>query len=232
LAGTLRVRRWLIAATKSIDRITPEILLRAYAVGLFPMAESRDDTTLFWVDPHARGVLPLDRFHLPKRLKRVLRQDKFEVRCDTAFADVLDGCAEPTERRPDTWINTEIRELYLALFNMGHAHSIECWIDGQLAGGLYGVALGGAFFGESMFSREPDASKIALAHLVARLRKGGFTLLDTQFVTDHLKRFGAVEVPRAEYRAMLSQALSVLAQFPRDIEGRVEDWLPDDETAE
>lgn len=198
----------MIAATKSIDRITPEILLRAYAVGLFPMAESRDDTTLFWVDPHARGVLPLDRFHLPKRLKRVLRQGRFEPRCDTAFAEVLDGCAEPTARRPDTWINSEIRDLYLALFNMGHAHSVECWREGRLVGGLYGVALGGAFFGESMFSREPDASKIALAHLVARLRRGGFTLLDTQFATRHLERFGCVEIAREEYLERLEQALT------------------------
>jgi leucyl/phenylalanyl-tRNA--protein transferase len=216
----------MIAATRSIDRITPEILLRAYAVGLFPMAESRDDPTLFWVDPHARGVLPLDKFHLPRRLRRLLRQARFEIRCDSAFADVLDGCAESTERRPDTWINREIRELYLALFRMGHAHSVEAWRAGRLVGGLYGVALGGAFFGESMFSREAESSKVALAHLVARLRKGGFVLLDTQFVTDHLKRFGAVEVPRAEYRVMLSRALAVVAHFPRALDGPAEAWLP------
>lgn len=217
----------MIAATRSIDRITPEILLRAYAVGLFPMAESRDDPTLFWVDPHSRGVLPLETFHLPKRMRRLLRQARFEIRCDSAFPEVLDGCAESTERRPDTWINREIRELYLALFAMGHAHSVEAWRDGRLCGGLYGVALGGAFFGESMFSREPDTSKIALAHLVARLRKGGFALLDTQFVTDHLKRFGAVEVPRAEYRVMLSRALSVVAHFPRELGAELETWLPE-----
>ena len=190
------------------------------------MAESRDDPTLFWVDPHSRGVLPLDSFHLPKRLRRVLRADRFVVRCDSAFAEVLDGCAESTERRPDTWINQEIRDLYLGLFELGHAHSVECWRDGLLMGGLYGVALGGAFFGESMFSREPDASKIALVHLVARLRRGSFVLLDTQFVTDHLRRFGALEVPRAEYRVLLARALSVVAHFPRLLDGKVEDWLP------
>ena len=216
----------MIPATKSIERITPEILLRAYSVGLFPMAESRDDPTLFWVDPHSRGVLPLDRFHLPKRLRRALRNDRFEVRCDGDFPGVLEGCAEATQRRPETWINREIRELYLALNRMGHAHSVECRCSGQLAGGLYGVALGGAFFGESMFSREPDASKIALAHLVARLRQGGFVLLDTQFVTEHLKRFGAVEIARAEYRAKLNQALAVKAQFPRELDRPVEELLP------
>jgi len=216
----------VIAATRSIDRITPEILLRAYAVGLFPMAESRDDPTLFWVDPHSRGVLPLDKFHVPRRLRRVVRQGGFEVRCDVAFEATLDGCAESTERRPDTWINREIRDLYLALHRMGHAHSVETWQDGALVGGLYGVALGGAFFGESMFSRVPDASKVALVHLVARLRQGGFVLLDTQFVTDHLKRFGAIEVPRAEYRVMLSRALAVVASFPRTIEGGIDALLP------
>jgi leucyl/phenylalanyl-tRNA--protein transferase len=216
----------MIPATKSIDRITPEILLRAYAVGLFPMAESRDDPTLFWVDPHSRGMLPLDLFHLPKRLRRVLRQGRFEVSVDRDFAGTLAGCGEPTSRRPETWINHEIRELYLALNAMGHAHSVECRRGGRLVGGLYGVALGGAFFGESMFSREPDASKIALAHLVARLRQGGFALLDTQFVTEHLKRFGAVEVSRAEYRQKLAAALAVNARFPRELDRPVEEWLP------
>jgi leucyl/phenylalanyl-tRNA--protein transferase len=202
------------------------VLLRAYAVGLFPMAESRDDPALFWVDPHSRGVLPLDRFHLPKRVKRVLRQGRFEARVDHDFAAVLEGCGEETSRRPETWINREIRELYLALHAQGHAHSVECWRAGRLAGGLYGVALGGAFFGESMFSREPDASKIALAHLVALLRLGGFALLDTQFVTEHLKRFGAVEIARAEYRELLAKALAVEAKFPRELERPVEELLP------
>ena len=217
----------MIPATKSIERITPEILLRAYAVGLFPMAESRDDPTLFWVDPHSRGMLPLDKFHLPKRLRRALRGNRFEVRVDGDFAATLEGCGEPTKRRPETWINTEIRELYLALNAMGCAHSVECRRAGRLVGGLYGVALGGAFFGESMFSREPDASKIALAHLVARLRQGGFTLLDTQFVTEHLKRFGAIEITRAEYRDKLAAALAVPAQFPRELDRPVEEWLPE-----
>lgn len=217
----------MIPATKSIDRITPEILLRAYAVGLFPMAESRDDPTLFWVDPHTRGMLPLDKFHLPKRLRRILRQGKFDVRVDGDFAGTLDGCGEPTARRPETWINHEIRALYLALHAMGHAHSVECWRGGKLVGGLYGVALGGAFFGESMFSREPDASKIALAHLVARLRRGGFTLLDTQFVTEHLKRFGAIEITRADYREKLNAALAVAARFPLELDRPVEELLPE-----
>ena len=216
----------MIPATKSLDKITPEILLRAYSVGLFPMAESRDDPTLFWVDPHSRGMLPLDRFHLPKRLRRVLRQGKFEARVDSDFPATLDGCGEPTDRRPETWINQEIRGLYLSLHAMGHAHSVECWREGKLVGGLYGVALGGAFFGESMFSREPDASKIALAHLVARLRQGGFVLLDTQFVTEHLKRFGAIEVTRADYREKLAEALAVKARFPRELERPVEELLP------
>ena len=203
----------MIAATRSIDRITPEILLRAYAVGLFPMAESRDDPTLFWVDPHSRGVLPLDKFHLPKRLRRTLRQDRFEVRCDSDFEGTLDGCAQSTERRPDTWINKEIRDLYLALNRMGHAHSVETWHDGKLVGGLYGVALGGAFFGESMFSRERDASKVALVHLAARLRAGGFKLLDTQFVTEHLRQFGTGEVPREQFHGLLEAALKDDADF-------------------
>jgi leucyl/phenylalanyl-tRNA--protein transferase len=190
------------------------------------MAESRDDPALFWVDPHGRGVLPLDRFHLPRRVRRVLRQGRFEARVDSDFAAVLQGCGEPTARRPETWINREIRELYLALHAQGHAHSVECWRSGRLAGGLYGVALGGAFFGESMFSREPDASKIALAHLVALLRQGGFALLDTQFVTEHLKRFGAVEIPRQEYRGLLARALAAPARFPRALDRPVEEWLP------
>jgi len=203
----------MIAATRSIDRITPEILLRAYAVGLFPMAESRDDPTLFWVDPHSRGVLPMEKFHLPKRLRRILRQGRFEVRCDSAFEDTLDGCAQSTERRPDTWINREIRELYLALHRMGHAHSVEAWLDGELVGGLYGVSLKGAFFGESMFSRERDASKVALVHLVARLKLGGYLLLDTQFITEHLAQFGTIEISKRAYRQRLAAALKTTGEF-------------------
>lgn len=197
--------------------LTPETLLRAYAVGLFPMAEQRDQATLYWIDPEKRGILPLDEFHIPRRLKRKVLSEAFEIRCDTAFDAVIGCCAEPTPDRPDTWINDEIVELYTGLFEMGRAHSVECWRDGELAGGLYGVALGAAFFGESMFSRVTDASKVALVHLVARLRKGGFRLLDVQFVTPHLSRFGAVEIPRDGYRHLLSDALDRSATFYRDL---------------
>lgn len=193
--------------------LTPETLLRAYAVGLFPMAERRDDQTLFWIDPEKRGILPIDRFHLPRRLARKLRRRPFEVRCDSAFEDVIRECAAPADDRPETWINEEIVALYTDLNQMGRAHSVECWRDGRLVGGLYGVTLGAAFFGESMFSRETDASKIALAHLVARLRKGGFSLLDVQFVTGHLSRFGAVEILRSGYRHLLAEALDRSATF-------------------
>jgi leucyl/phenylalanyl-tRNA---protein transferase len=193
--------------------LSPDLLLRAYAAGLFPMAESAEDPDLFWIDPDPRGVLPLDRFHLPRRLKRTLRAGQYEVRVDTAFDAVMRGCAEPTELRPKTWINEEIFRLYGALHEQGYAHSVEAWRAGELVGGLYGVALRGVFFGESMFSRSADASKVALVHLVARLVKGGFRLLDTQFVTDHLRRFGAVEIPRADYHRQLERALAVEAYF-------------------
>jgi leucyl/phenylalanyl-tRNA--protein transferase len=193
--------------------LSPDLLLRAYAAGLFPMAESAEDPDLFWIDPDPRGVLPLDRFHLPRRLKRTLRSGQYEVRVDTAFDAVMRGCAEPTEMRPKTWINEEIFRLYGALYEQGYAHSVEAWRAGELVGGLYGVALRGVFFGESMFSRSPDASKVALVHLVARLVKGGFRLLDTQFVTEHLRRFGAVEIPRADYHQQLERALGVEAYF-------------------
>ncbi len=209
------------------DEITPELLLRAYAVGLFPMAESRDDPILFWVDPHFRGVLPLDGFYVPRSLRKVLRQGRFEVRCDGAYREVMENCAQSTPDRPNTWINSEILDLYVSLFDMGYAHSIECWFDGELVGGLYGVALGGAFFGESMFTRANDASKVALAHLVARLRLGGFSLLDTQFLTDHLARFGALEVPRADYKQMLQAALRRQAHFPLTLDRPVLELLPD-----
>ncbi len=194
--------------------LTPELLLRAYAAGIFPMAEDAEDREVFWVDPEQRGVLPLDDFHLPRRLRRVLRQELFEIRCDSAFAEVVRGCAEPRPERPKTWINNEIVQLYTALFRRGFAHSVECWHGGALVGGLYGVALGGAFFGESMFSRVTEASKVALAQLVARLRLGGFRLLDTQFVTPHLERFGAIEIPRRQYHRELAAALQVEAYFP------------------
>ncbi|HTI88151.1 MAG TPA: leucyl/phenylalanyl-tRNA--protein transferase, partial [Alphaproteobacteria bacterium] len=192
-----------------------DILLRTYAAGIFPMAESADDPTLFWVDPDRRGVLPLDTFHVSRKLQKTLRSEKFEVRLDTAFTDVITSCGEAHEGRPSTWINGEIIRLYAGLHRMGHAHSIETWRDGRLVGGLYGVALGGAFFGESMFSREPDASKVALCHLVARLRRGGFKLLDTQFVTKHLSQFGVREISRAEFRRLLAHALDISAEFDR-----------------
>ncbi len=198
--------------------LNPEILLRAYAVGLFPMAERRDDQTLYWIDPEKRGILPLDGFHIPRRLRRTVRQRVYEIRCDTEFNTVIHACAEPGSNRDETWINDEIVDLYNNLFEMGRAHSVECWRDGTLVGGLYGVALGGAFFGESMFSTERDASKVALVHLVARLRKGEFKLLDTQFVTKHLSQFGAVEIPRGGYRQLLSSALDGKATFYREID--------------
>jgi leucyl/phenylalanyl-tRNA--protein transferase len=197
--------------------LTPDLLLRAYATGLFPMAESAEDPGLFWVDPEHRGILPLDGLHLPRRLKKTVRGGKFIVTADCDFAGVIQGCAQRTTTRKSTWINDEIMRLYASLYAMGTAHSIECWAGGfpggTLAGGLYGVALGGAFFGESMFSRETDASKVALVHLVARLRRGGFTLLDTQFVTQHLSRFGAIEITRRAYRKRLEAALNVKARF-------------------
>lgn len=196
--------------------LTPELLLRAYAAGIFPMAEAADDPEVFWVDPEHRGILPLDAFHLPRRLARTIRRDIFEVRCDSAFEAVVRGCAESTADRPKTWINDEIVRLYGALHRLGFAHSIETWRDGELVGGLYGVALGGAFFGESMYSRITDASKVALAHLVARLKLGGFRLLDTQFVTEHLQQFGATEVSRAQYHRRLTAALAIKAYLPRE----------------
>lgn len=201
-----------------LTEITPDLVLRAYRAGLFPMAERRDGDRLYWLDPELRGVQPLDAFHLPRRLARTVLADVFEVRCDSAFAEVMAGCAAPTPDRPETWINPEIERLFSALHLMGYAHSIECWQQGRLVGGLYGVALGGAFFGESMFSTVRDASKVALVHLVARLRLGGFRLLDTQFVTEHLARFGAVEIPRAEYRRRLLLALEAPARFLADPE--------------
>jgi leucyl/phenylalanyl-tRNA--protein transferase len=194
--------------------LTPELLLRAYAAGIFPMAESAEDPELFWVDPVRRGILPLDAFHVPRRLKRSIRGTRLEITCDEDFAGVMRGCAEPTPDRPQTWINRQILGVYTALHERGFAHSVEARLEGALVGGLYGVAIGGAFFGESMFSRVADASKIALAHLVARLRQGGFRLLDTQFVTEHLQHFGAIEISRARYRRLLAEALAVEAYFP------------------
>ena len=190
------------------SEITPEVLLRAYACGIFPMAESADDPSLFWVEPELRGVIPLTGFRVSSRLARTVRSDAFTVTVNQAFTAVMDGCAEPQPGREDTWINRRIRELYSGLYELGHCHSVECWQDGDLVGGLYGVSLGRAFFGESMFHRARDASKVALVHLVARLIAGGFELLDTQYVTEHLKTFGAVEIPRRRYTGLLEKALT------------------------
>lgn len=193
--------------------ITPQVLLKAYACGIFPMAESADDPGIYWIEPERRGILPLEDFHVPRRLQRTIRQDKFSIRIDTAFDAVIEGCAAPGENRRRTWINGRIHRLYSDLYRIGHCHSVEAWQGDALVGGLYGVRLGGAFFGESMFTGVRDASKVALVHLVARLRAGGFTLLDSQFLTDHLARFGAIEVNRRVYQAQLEAALALDADF-------------------
>ena len=193
--------------------LTPDILLRAYATGLFPMADGTAESALYWIDPDLRGVLPLDEFHIPRRLTRTVRQDLFKVRIDTAFETVIRACAEPEAGRESTWINDEIVILYTALHRGGNAHSVECWQDDRLCGGLYGVSMGAAFFGESMFTRRADASKVALVHLVARLKVGGFRLLDTQFVTRHLEIFGAREISRDAYQRRLVEALAVEGDF-------------------
>jgi leucyl/phenylalanyl-tRNA--protein transferase len=192
-------------------RLNADLLLRAYAAGVFPMADSADADEVFWVDPQERGIIPLDSFHLSRRLRRTVREAPFEIYCDRNFVGVMQSCAAATGDRPKTWINEEIVAAYAELHGRGHAHSIETWLGGELVGGLYGVNLGGAFFGESMFSRVTDASKVALADLVARLRLGGFALLDVQFVTPHLARFGAVAVPRNRYRKLLGEALAAPA---------------------
>jgi leucyl/phenylalanyl-tRNA--protein transferase len=197
--------------------LTPQILLGAYASGIFPMAESRHDADLYWIDPDVRGVLPLDAFHIPRRLRKTIRTSPFEIRCNSDFVGTVRTCAEPQGNRPDTWINDEIEHLYAALFDMGFAHSVECWHEGVMVGGLYGVSLGGAFFGESMFSRTRDASKVALCHLAARLHKSEFVLLDSQFVTDHLRQFGAAEIERADYKQRLAAALKVDADFQPEL---------------
>jgi leucyl/phenylalanyl-tRNA--protein transferase len=199
----------------SSSEITPEILLRAYACGIFPMSESADDPGLFWVEPEQRGVIPLEGFRVSSRLARTVRSDAFTVTVNTAFKAVIAECAAPKPGRDDTWINQRIRDLYGALHEMGHAHSVEVWNGDALVGGLYGVSLGRAFFGESMFHHARDASKVALVHLVARLIAGGFVLLDTQYVTDHLRSFGATEVPRRRYRVMLDAALDDIADFEK-----------------
>ncbi|MBK1622640.1 leucyl/phenylalanyl-tRNA--protein transferase [Afifella marina] len=195
--------------------ITPDILLKAYACGIFPMADSADDPNLFWVEPHERGIIPLDTFHVPRRLRRTMRSGLLEIRVDTDFDAVIGGCARRRPGRRSTWINGEIRRLFGALFRRGYVHTVEAWQEGRLVGGLYGLSLGGAFFGESMFSDVRDASKVALVSLVERLRTGGYVLLDTQFTTTHLETFGAVSVSRASYQEMLEEALQVEADFFR-----------------
>ncbi|HEY0207203.1 MAG TPA: leucyl/phenylalanyl-tRNA--protein transferase [Acetobacteraceae bacterium] len=197
---------------RTID-VTPDLLLRAYRAGLFPMAETRHGSRLYWLDPELRGVLPLDGFHLPKRLLRTVLSDQYEVSSDQAFPAIVAGCAAAAPGRQDTWINADIERLFGVLHRMGHAHSVECRRDGVLVGGLYGVSVGGVFFGESMFSTARDASKVALVHLVARMRMGGYALLDTQFVTNHLAQFGADEIPRDRYKAQLAIAIATPAQW-------------------
>jgi len=203
--------------------LTADQILRAYALGVFPMARQHDDPKLYWVDPEKRGILPLADFHLPRSLKKVLKRQEFDLRIDTAFDQVLELCAQSTARRPETWINAEIVRLFTDLHHAGLAHSVESWQDGKLVGGLYGLSLGSAFFGESMFSRATDASKVALAYLVAVMKKGGYTLLDTQFVTDHLAQFGAIEIPRRDYLRLLAQALDRPASFQGKL--AVDEWI-------
>jgi leucyl/phenylalanyl-tRNA--protein transferase len=194
-------------------RIPTDLLLKAYASGVFPMAESASDPEVFWVRPETRGIIPLDTFHIPRSLRKTMRQGRFEIRFDSDFPGVIDACAEAREERKSTWINLPIREAYIGLFERGHCHSVEAWHGRKLVGGLYGVTLGRVFFGESMFSREADASKACLVRLVERLRERGFVLLDTQFTTEHLKRFGAIDVPRGKYERMLEDALEGEAVF-------------------
>lgn len=193
--------------------ITPQVLLKAYSCGIFPMAESADDPALYWIEPEQRGIIPLNEIHIPKRLARTVRAAPYEIRIDHDFEQVIDACATPAPGRKKTWINQRIRELYGALFDKGHCHTVECWLDGELVGGLYGVSLGGAFFGESMFHTKRDASKVALAHLAARLKFGNYVLLDTQFVTDHLATFGAIELDREQYHSQLESALPISGAF-------------------
>jgi leucyl/phenylalanyl-tRNA---protein transferase len=202
--------------------ITPQVLLKAYSCGIFPMAESADDPALYWIEPQHRGILPLTSVHVPRRLARTVRNETYRVSIDTDYDGVIEGCAAERAGRRSTWINSRIRQLYQELFRLGHCHTVEVWDGERLVGGLYGVALGGAFFGESMFSYARDASKVALVHLAGRLLAGGFTLLDTQFVTDHLRQFGTVEVDRDEFHRQLDGALKHAADFlmlPRETPG-------------
>lgn len=189
------------------------MLLRAYSIGIFPMASRRSDSDVHWVAPTMRGILPLSQFRVPRKLRRTVRGGAFDVRCNSAFAQVIEACAAPRPGHPESWINGEITRAFCDLHRLGHAHSVECWHEGRLVGGLYGLALGGAFFGESMFSWVTDASKVALVHLVARLLLGRFALLDVQFVTEHLRQFGAIEIPAADYNQLLDEALPIPARF-------------------
>jgi leucyl/phenylalanyl-tRNA--protein transferase len=208
---------YTIMSRRSVE-VTADLVLRAYRHGLFPMAEGRTGEKLFWLDPIKRGILPLDGFHLSRRLLRTVLSDTFTVTADQNFPGTIAGCATPLPDRTDTWINPQIERLFTELFRMGHAHSVETWQDGNLVGGLYGVALGGVFFGESMFSFARDASKVALVHLAARLRLGGFRLLDTQFVTPHLAQFGAAEIPRDLYKQLLADAVDFPALWLTDLD--------------
>lgn len=192
-------------------KLTPHLLLNAYCQGIFPMAD--EDGAIYWYDPDPRAIIPLDRFHIPRSLARTVRRGKFEIRVDTAFRNVIEHCAEPTPGRETTWISPKIIDSYCRLHALGFAHSVESWLNGKLVGGLYGVSINGLFAGESMFSRVTDSSKVALVYLVEQLKQGGFTLLDIQFMTEHLRRFGAIEIPREEYKIRLAHALSVKAQF-------------------
>ena len=207
-----------------MNEITPELLLQAYSVGVFPMAESHRAKEIFFVDPDRRGVIPINSFHVPKKLKRIIRKKKFAITYDTAFQSVLNRCALTGKKnRRDTWINDKIKELYIALLEKGFCHSVEVWLENRLVGGLYGVALGAAFFGESMFSEVSNASKVALVYLVAKLKSDGFILLDTQFNTEHLMQFGAIEIDRKEYQTQLHAALSIKGHFNSSSEGL--DWI-------
>ncbi|MGV9009506.1 leucyl/phenylalanyl-tRNA--protein transferase [Brevundimonas sp.] len=207
--GLDRVEEPGFSASSPFGAFGPDELLHCYATGVFPMGEARNDPRIFLVEPEQRGVIPLAAFHIPTRLRRTVRAEPYVIRVDTAFDAVVDACAASSVGREDSWINAPIRRLYLALNARGQAHSIECWQDERLVGGLYGVTLGGAFFGESMFRVERDASKVALVHLVARLKRGGWRLLDTQFLTTHLGQFGAVETPQADYLKQLRPALTI-----------------------
>ena len=198
------------------DDPTPGFLLATYKVGMFPMGHSRESEGVSWYDPEHRAVIPLDAFHVPRSLEKTIRRGKFEITVDTAFRHVIDACAAPGPGREQTWISRKLERLYVELHEADHAHSVECWCDGQLVGGLYGVSVGGAFFGESMFSRERDASKVALVHLVERLARGHFDLLEIQYITPHLSQFGAIEVSRSAYHKMLVTAcMNKIADFRR-----------------